>query len=102
VAATAARHYATLAKSDLLFDDDSSAGAKRAREKRLAEEARLITPRADLEVARGSLATYGMPVHGAQAPQAASAGTGRSDNEDDAEKKELRMLKRKLPIPKDG
>ena len=43
-----------------------------------------------------------MAVHGAHAPQAASAGAARSDDEDAVEKKELRMLKRKLPSPKDG
>ena len=42
-----------------------------------------------------------MAVHGAQAPQAAGAGTGRSDDEDAVEKKKLRMLKRKLPSLKD-
>jgi hypothetical protein len=47
VAATIANFDATLAKSYLLLDDDSSAGAKRARDKTLAEEARLIAARAD-------------------------------------------------------
>jgi len=70
--------------------------------KTLAEEARLVTAREDMKAARGSLATYGMAVHGAQAPQVASAGTARSDDEDAVEKKELRMLKRKLPSLKDG
>jgi hypothetical protein len=43
-----------------------------------------------------------MAVHGAKAPHAASAGIGRSDDDDAVEKEELRRLKRKLPIPKDG
>ena len=42
------RFEASLAKSDLLPDDDSSAGAKRTREKALTEEARLTTTRARL------------------------------------------------------
>jgi len=40
VASANARLEATIAKSDLLLDDDSSARAKRTREKALAEEAR--------------------------------------------------------------
>ena len=67
-AAASARFDATLAKSDLLLDKDSSAGAKRFREKTLAEKARPITPRADLKATKGSLAAYGMVVHGAHAP----------------------------------
>jgi hypothetical protein len=86
------RHFdAALAKSDLLLDDDSSAGANKFREKTLVEEARLIRARADLKATRGSLAAYGMAVHGAQAPQAAGVGTGRSDYEDAVKKKELSM-----------
>ena len=102
VAAASDRFDAAVAKSDLLQDDDSSAAAKRVREKTLAEEARLITARADLKAARGVLAAYGMAVRGALTPKSASAGAAKSDDEDAAERKELRMLKRKLPSPKDG
>ena len=82
VAAATTRFDVAIGKSDLLQDDDSSAGVERVREKTLAEEARLTTSRGDLKVARGSLEAYGMAVHGAQAPQAADSGTARSDDED--------------------
>ena len=45
VAATIVRFEATLAKIDLLGDDDSSAGAKKGKDKALAEEVRLTTTR---------------------------------------------------------
>ena len=43
-----ARFEATIAKSDLLPDDDSSAGAKRTRERALAKKARLTATRGRL------------------------------------------------------
>ena len=82
VAAASAKIDAAIVKGDLLLDDDSSAGAKRVKEKTLVEEARPITTRADLKAARGSLTTYGMAVHGAQTPKVTSVGTGRFDDED--------------------
>jgi hypothetical protein len=102
VAAGTARFDAAIAKSDMLLDDDSPASAERIMENALAEEARLTIARADLEAIIGALAAYGATVHGARAPQAAAAGIGRSEDDDAIEKKELRMLKRKLPSPKDG
>ena len=102
VAAALARFEAALVKSDALGDDDVSAGAKRTREKTLAEEARLVTARAELKAARNALAAYGIAVHGASAPLPGAASSSKLDDEDALEKKENRMLKRKLPAPKDG
>ncbi len=45
MAAALVRFEATLVKSDLLADDDSSVGAKRTRDKTLAKETRLTTAR---------------------------------------------------------
>ena len=89
-------------KSDALGDDDSSTGAKRIREKTLAEEARLVAARAELKSARSSLAAYGIAVHGASTPLKGVASSSKPDDEDAPEKKEKMMLKRKLPSPKDG
>ena len=102
VAAALARFEAALVKSDALGDDDVSAGAKRTREKTLAEEARLVTARGELKAARNALAAYGIAVHGASAPLPGAASSSKLDDEDALEKKENRMLKRKLPAPKDG
>ena len=96
------RFDAALVKSDALGDDDVSAGAKRTREKTLAEEARLVTARGELKAARNALAAYGIAVHGASAPLLGAASSSKLDDEDALEKKENRMLKRKLPAPKDG
>ena len=68
VAAALARFEAALVKSDALGDDDVSAGAKRIREKTLAEEERLVAVRAELKAGRNSLVAYGIAVHGASAP----------------------------------
>ena len=67
VATALARFEAALVKSDAFGDDDVSAGAKRIREKTLAEEARLVTARGELKVVRNALAAYGIAVHGASA-----------------------------------
>ncbi len=56
VAAALVRFEAALFKSDFLADYDSSAEAKRTRDKTLAEEARLTTARDRLTVARAALA----------------------------------------------
>jgi hypothetical protein len=45
VADAIVRFEAALAKSEILGDDDSSAGAKRIRDKTLSEEARLTSAR---------------------------------------------------------
>jgi hypothetical protein len=102
VAAANVRFEAALAKSDLLGDDDSSTGAKRIKDKTLAEEARLSATRGKLQTARADLAAYGVAIHGASAPVITSAASAKIDDDVAAEKKELRLLKRKLPAPKDG
>ncbi len=102
MAAANVRFEAALVKSDLLGDDDSSAGAKRIKDKTLAEEARLEAARGRLLTARADLAAYGVAIHGASAPVVTSAATVKIDDDDAVEKKELRLLKRKLPAPKDG
>ena len=68
-----ARFEAALVKSDALGDDDSSAGAKRIREKIVAEEARLVAARAELKAARNSLVAYGIADNGASAPMPKAA-----------------------------
>ena len=65
---TLARFEAALVKSDALGDDDVSIGAKRIREKTMAEEARLVAARVELKDATNSMAYYGIAVHGASAP----------------------------------
>ena len=50
MAAALARLEAALVKSEALGDDDVSVGAKRIREKTIAEEARLMAARAELKV----------------------------------------------------
>ena len=71
-------------------------------DKTLSEEARLSTARGRLQIARADLAAYGVAIHGASAPVITSAASVKIDDDDAAEKKELRLLKRKLPAPKDG
>ena len=102
MAAANGRFEAAIARSDVLLDDDSSAAAKRIREKVLTEEARLNAARVRLQAARAELAAYGVAIHGASTPVVTSAASVKIDDDDAAEKKELRLLKRKLPAPKDG
>ena len=102
VAAATARFEAALVKSDKLLDDDSSAVAKRIRDASTVEEARLNGARARLAAAREALSQYGIARYGASAPQAAGIASVKVEDEDADEKKEQRMLKRKLPAPKDG
>ena len=102
VAAAFAHFEAALLKSDALGVDDSSAGAKRVREMTLAEEARLIAARVSLKAARDSLAAYGIAVHGTPVPIQGAVPCSKLEDEDASEKKEMRMLKRELPSPKDG
>ena len=101
-ATAVARFEAALLKCDALGDDDSSARAKKIREKTLAKEARLLAARAELKAARNSLATYGITVHGASVPFPRAASSSKPDEEDALEKKKNIMLKRMHPSPKDG
>jgi hypothetical protein len=87
VAAARTRLEAALVESDALGDDDVSAGAKRIREKTLAEEARLVAARAELKAARNSLVANGIPVHGVSAPLLGAASSSKLDDEDALEKK---------------
>ncbi len=97
-----ARFEAAIAKSDVLLDDDSSASAKRIREKVMAEESRLDAARVRLQVARAELAAYGVAIHGALPSAIAGNPSVKVDDEDAAEKKAQRLLKRKFPSPKNG
>ncbi len=87
VAVFKARFEAALLKSDALADIDSSAGAKRVREKTLAEEAHLLAARADLKAAIDSLAAYGIAFHGAPILSPWAASSSKPDDEDALEKK---------------
>ena len=102
VASATARFEAALVKSDKLLDDDASAVAKRIREASTVEEARLNGARARLQAARDALSAYGVARFGAAANQAATTPVDLIDIEDAVEKKQLRMLKRKLPAPIEG
>ncbi len=102
VASANARFEATIARSDVLLDDDSSAAAKRIREKVLAEEARLNAGRIRLQADRAELAAYGVAIHGAMPPAVTGSPSVKVDDEDAADNKAQRLLKRKLPSPKDG
>ncbi len=101
VASANARFEAAIARSDVLLDDDFSVAAKRIREKVLAEEARLTAARIRLQAAGAELAAYGVAIHGAMPPASGSSSV-KVDDEDAADKKAQRLLKRKLPSPKDG
>jgi hypothetical protein len=102
VASANARFEAAIAKSDLLADDDSSAGAKRTSDKALAEEARLTSARVRLQAAKAELAAYGVAIHGAGPPAIGGSPSVKVDDKDAADKKAQMLLKRKLPSPKDG
>jgi hypothetical protein len=102
VAFANARFEAADAKSDLLLDDDSSAGAKKTKEKALAEEARLTTARARLQAARAEWVAYGVAIHGAVPFAFAGRPSVKVDDEDATDKKAQRLLKKKLPSPNDG
>ena len=102
VSAASARFEAALAKSDLLLDDDVTAPAKRLREKVPAEETRLNAARVRLLAARAELAAFAVASCGAASLGAAGTSTAKLDEDDTLEKKESRLLKRKLPSPKDG
>ena len=83
-------------------DEDSSARAKRIREKALAEEARLTAARVRLQAASAELAAYGGAIHGAVPPAVAGSSSVKVDDEDAADKKAQRLMKKTLPSPKDG
>ncbi len=85
----------------MLADDESSAGAKRTMDNTLYEEAKHTTARDTLTVARAALAAYGVAISGAFAPIVGGAASAKINDEDVVEK-EQRLLKRKLPSPKDG
>ena len=61
-----------------------------------------MAARAELKAARNSLFAYGIAVHGVSAPLPGATSSSKLDDEDVVEKKENRILKRKLPSPKDG
>ncbi len=62
----------------------------------------MLSARVDLKAVRDSLTAYGIAVHGASLFPPGAASSYKPDDEDALEKKELKMLKRKLPSPKDG
>jgi hypothetical protein len=96
------RLEALLAKSDILADDDDSTRAERVRSKTLAEEARLTETRSKLHAAKADLAAYGVAIHGVPTPAIMRVASAKPDDEDAAERKGLRLLKRKLSSPKEG
>jgi hypothetical protein len=102
VASSNVRFEASIVRSDVLLDDDSSAATKRIKDKVLAEEARLTVARVKLQAARAELAAYGVAIPGALPSTAARCPSVKVDNEDAADKKAQRLLKRKLPSPKVG
>jgi hypothetical protein len=55
-----------------------------------------------LQATLEDLTAYGVAIHGASAPAIASAIIAKHGDEDVTEKKELKLLKRKLQAPKDG
>ena len=66
------------------------------RHKALSKEARLTTARSMLVVAMGELAAYGVAIH-APTLSLGGASCAKPNDEDVLEKKEQRLLKRKLP-----
>jgi hypothetical protein len=105
VADASTRFEAALRKSDKLKEDDASAAAKVVRDMVNVEETRLAAARGRLAAARDSLTAYSLAKLGA-GPQAATVLAVPKVDEDDAaekqEKKDKKLLKRKLPAPKDG
>jgi hypothetical protein len=102
VASANAKLEAAIAKSDLLSDDDSSARAKRTKEKSTAEEATLLSACVKLQAATIELASYGVAIHGVVPSAIAGSPSVKVYDEDATDKKAQRLLKRKLPSPKDG
>ena len=75
---------------------------KEPREKALAKEARLTAFRVRLQAVKAELAAYGVAIHGAVPSAVAGSPSVNVDDEDAADKKAHRLLKRKIPSPKDG
>ena len=105
VADASTKFEATLRKSDKLKDDDVSAAAKVARDMVNVEETRLAATRARLAAARDSLAAYSLAKLGAKPRSATVQAVPKADEDHVAEKqekKDKKLLKRKLSAPKDG
>ena len=99
VAASLTRFEGALVKSDALgMMIDSSAGAKRIREKTMAEEARMVAARAELNTAKNSLVAYGIAVYGASAPSTRAESISKPDDEDALEKKREHDAEEKAPV----
>ena len=105
VADASARFEAALGKSDKLKEDDATLVAKVIRDMASVEEARLNGARVRLNAAVDRLTAYSLAKLGS-GPRAAAAHPAVAKDEDEAaeklEKKEKKLLKRKLPAPKDG
>ena len=105
VADASARFEAALKKSDKLKEDDATLVAKVIRDMASVEEARLNGARVRLNAAVDRLTVYSLAKLGS-APRAAGTHPAVTKDEDEAaeklEKKEKKLLKRKLPAPKDG
>ena len=103
VAAATTRFAAATTKSDALADDDNTAGAKRARESAMEEDARLQAASAKLENARETLAKYGsVKIIGPRATSVTTAALDAGDELDQEEKASSRVVERKLVAPKHG
>ena len=100
VAESKARYDTAMAKSDALDDADQSKVAGLVRDKAKTEEARLNGARARLAQASADLAATSVARFGASR-QPGSGSTLKPKDADDFGKKS-KMLKRKLPAPKDG
>jgi hypothetical protein len=99
------RFEVALAKSGKLKDDDVTHSAKIVRDKTKVDEARLNRARVRLSAARDSLATYSGAKFGSAPRTAAVLAIPKSDDEEVAEtqeKKDKKMRKRKLTMPKDN
>ena len=96
---------AALRKSDKLKDKDASPAAKAVRDMVNVEETRLTRARVRLAAARDSLTAYSMAKLGFGPRAAAVQAVPKADEDDVAEKqekKDKKLLKSKLPAPKDG
>jgi hypothetical protein len=105
VADASARFEAALVKSDNLRDDGASLAARIVKDKTSVKEALLNGARARLFNARDSLAIFSVAFLGSS-PRAIVGHAIPKMNEDEVEeireKKNNKLLKRKLPSPKDG
>ena len=99
VATVISRFVAATVNSDLLAEDDNSAGAKMLRESTTVEDGHLFPARKRIAEAREMLARYGIAKSaGPDASLAVSA--DKVDEVDLEEKRSSKMLKRKIPAPK--